>query len=81
MAHFAQIDDNDMVVQVLVLDNEFITYDGAEQELVGVGFLKGIFGGEWIQTSYNNSFRGKFAQVGGTYDRATDTFVSIPLSE
>jgi hypothetical protein len=79
MAHFAQIGENDIVVQVLVLDNEFITLNGEEQESIGVEFFNKTLGGEWLQTSYNDSFRGKFAQVGGSYDRATDTFVHLPI--
>jgi hypothetical protein len=80
MAHFAQIDENGVVVQVLVLDNQFISVDGEEQEMIGIGFMKGMFGGEWVQTSYSGSFRGNFAQVGGTYDKETDTFVHPPIA-
>jgi hypothetical protein len=63
MAHFAEIDSNNKVLQVIVAD----TKEWCEENL----------GGTWIQTSYNATIRGKFAGVGDTYDAATDTFVEI----
>lgn len=69
MAHFAKIDENNKVVDVLVVDNS--------QEHRGQEFLAvdcGL-GGTWIQTSYNNNFRGKFAGIGDTYDAVNDVFI------
>ena len=81
MAHFAELDKNNIVTRVVVLANEFITDEqGNEQELLGVGFLAGTFGGTWKQTSYNSNFRGTYAGIGYTYDPATDTF-SPPVVE
>ena len=69
MAHFAQLDDNNKVTQVVVLANEFITDEsGNEVEALGVGFLSGLIGGTWKQTSYHANFRGKYAGIGDTWD-------------
>tara|TARA_B110000211_G_C14063537_1_gene546676 strand:+ start:2030 stop:2350 length:321 start_codon:yes stop_codon:yes gene_type:complete len=63
MSHFAKIDNNNIVTQVIVAEKDFIN-SGA----VGDEFL-------WIQTSYNNSFRKNFAGVGMTYDKTRDAFI------
>lgn len=71
MAHFAQIDENNIVQQVLVVVNEVITdQNGNESEQLGIEFLKGLYGGhtEWVQTSYNSTFRKNYASSGYTYD-------------
>jgi hypothetical protein len=72
MAHFAQIIDG-VVQQVLVVSN-----DVATDEVSGGTFLKNIYGVDtiWIQTSYNNSFRQRYAIVGGTYDTLHDVFIA-----
>jgi hypothetical protein len=67
MAHFAKIENN-TVTQVVVVDNS--------QEAEGMSFLNSIgLDGEWIQTSYTSSIRGKFAAEGDTYDRENDVFI------
>ena len=70
MAHFARIEDN-IVKQVVVVDNA--------QEHRGQEFLANDLGlgGTWIQTSYNNNFRGKFAGIGDYYNEELDIFESI----
>jgi len=74
MAHFAKI-ENGVVRQVIVVNNEvLLDENNVEQESIGAKFCADTFGGEWVQTSYNANFRGKFAGVGMTYDPATDTF-------
>jgi len=77
MAHFAQIDENNIVKQVIVVDNEEIKdpLTGQEDEILGIAFCKKTFGGNWIQTSYNNNIRGTFAGIGHTYDKNLDMFV------
>lgn len=73
MAHFAQIDENNKVIQVLVVDNS--------QEHRGQEFLAeecGL-GGTWIQTSYNANFGGKFAGIGDTWNGSE--FVSPTFEE
>lgn len=74
MAHFARV-ENGIVREVIVINNEVILdEDGTEQESIGVAFCHDTFGGEWIQTSYNSKFRGKYAGSGDLYDSATDKF-------
>jgi hypothetical protein len=70
MAHFAEIDKNNKVLRVLVVDNS--------QENRGQEYLANELGlgGTWIQTSYNNNFRGKYAGIGDTYDPVKDEFIS-----
>lgn len=70
MAHFAQVDDNNIVTQVLVVPDE--------QEYRGHDYLANDLGlgGRWIQTSYNNRIRKQYAGIGYTYDEAADVFVA-----
>jgi hypothetical protein len=74
MAHFARIENDNTVSQVVVVDNE-IEYRGQEFLAIDLG-LDGV----WIQTSYNANFRGKFAGIGDTYDQINDVFVA-PVTE
>lgn len=68
MAHFAKI-DNGTVAQVIVVNNEVLKDElGTEQEALGVAFCQDTFGGEWVQTSYNATFRGKYAGIGDVWD-------------
>jgi len=64
MAHFAKIDSNNIVTQVIVAEQDFIN-SGA----VGDSFL-------WVQTSYSGNFRKNFAGIGSTYDKTRDAFIS-----
>ena len=70
MAHFAEIDSNNIVVRVLVVPNE--------QEHRGQDFLATDLGlgGVWIQTSYNNRIRKQYAGIGYTYNPTADVFIS-----
>lgn len=74
MAHFAEIDDNNIVLRVLAVDNSM--------ESEGETFLSETLGlgGRWIQTSYNANFRGCFAGVGYSYDPVQDIFIP-PVNE
>ncbi len=68
MAHFAKI-ENGIVTEVIVVNNEVILDEnGIEQEEIGKQFCADLFGGEWVQTSFNASFRGKYAGLGMTWD-------------
>ena len=68
MAHFAKI-ENGTVAQIVVVNNEVILDEnGIEQEEIGKQFCADLFGGEWVQTSFNAAFRGKFAGLGMTWD-------------
>ena len=64
MSHFAKIDKDNVVTEIIVAEQDFIN-SGA----VGDSFL-------WVQTSYSNSFRKQFAKIGHTYDKINDVFVS-----
>ena len=70
MAHFAEIDENNIVKRVLVVDNS--------QEHRGEDFLSNELGlgGRWIQTSYNNNFRRRYAGIGFKYDEINDVFIT-----
>ena len=69
MAHFAEIDENNIVKRVLVVDNS--------EEHRGQEFLANDLGlgGRWIQTSYNHNFRKQYAGVGFKYDEVNDVFI------
>jgi hypothetical protein len=68
MAHFAQLDDNNMVLQVIAVSNE--------HESNGEQWCHNFSGGRWKQTSYNSRIRKNFAGVGFTYDEQRDAFIS-----
>ena len=73
MAHFAQIDDNDIVTQVIVVNNATVdNLQFPESEPVGQTYLQNIFGSDtiWAQTSYNANFRYNYAGIGYTFDAA-----------
>jgi len=78
MAHFAQLDENDQVINVIVVDNDVILEpDGTENESKGIAYLEGICGSNYryVQTSINANFRGEYAIIGGKYDRENDVFI------
>lgn len=76
MAHFAQLDENNTVTQVIVVANEELMLDGTENETKGILFCKSLFGEDtrWIQTSYNGNKRKNYAGIGYTYDPVNDYF-------
>jgi len=76
MAHFAKLDADNVVEQVIVVhNNELLDENGNESEQKGIDFCVDLFGGRWIQTSYNSKFRGRFAGSGFSYDQKNDRFV------
>ena len=78
MAHFAELDENNTVLQVIVVhNNELLGAYGNEYEEKGVQFCETLFGhANWKQTSYNHNIRKQFAGVGYTYDQDKDVFVA-----
>lgn len=82
MAHFARIDADGIVREVTVIRNEdILDKKGKESEAVGQAFIASIgLDGTWLQTSYNGSFRGRFAGVGMKYDETLDEFI-VPEPE
>jgi hypothetical protein len=78
MAHFAKLDENNIVIQVTVINNiEMLTADNVESEMMGVAFLIRWSGGysNWKQTSYTGKIRKNFAGVGYKYDAQRDAFI------
>ena len=76
MAHFAELDENNIVTKVIVVHNNELMDGEIESEVKGVSFCASLFGHtNWIQTSYNNNIRKQFAGVGYTYDDVNDVFV------
>jgi len=76
MAHFAEIDDTNTVLRVIVVDNKDTEdQDGKENEAIGAKFCHDLLGGRWVQTSYNHKFRGCFAGIGFLYDPMQDVFI------
>lgn len=90
MAHFAQLNENNAVTQVIVVHNNELVVskqvteneDGTvsvsviESEDKGIEFCKSLYGADtkWVQTSYNGNFRGKYAGIGDTYDAEANIF-------
>ena len=78
MAHFAQLDENNIVIQVIVVhNNDCLDENGNESETKGIEFCKTLLGQEtrWVQTSYNNNFRERYAGIGYKYDESIDMFI------
>ena len=79
MAHFAQLDENNIVTQVIVVGNDDCTdANGNEVESIGVAFCQKLLGAEtnWKQTSYNNSTRVRYAGIGYSYNAELDAFIA-----
>jgi hypothetical protein len=79
MAHFAKLDENNIVLEVNVVDNDnLLDSNGIEQESLGVAFLTIWSGGytNWKQTSYSGSFRKNYAGIGFSYDSVRDAFIA-----
>jgi len=74
MAHFAQIDDSNIVTQVIVVSDS-----DAPDEAAGIAFCKELLGPDtnWVQTSYNNNIRHRFAGKGMEYDAVNDVFRAV----
>jgi hypothetical protein len=77
MAHFAKLDENNVVTQVIVVANsDTADASGVEKEYIGAAFCEKLFGGTWKQTSYNGNIRKNYAGIGYTYDATIDAFVA-----
>jgi hypothetical protein len=77
MAHFAKLDDNNVVLEVHCVHNNELLVDGVEIEAAGVEFLVNWSNGyaNWKQTSYNGNFRKHYAGIGYIYDSQRDAFI------
>ena len=76
MAHFAQLNDENLVTQVIVVANQDTAdQDGVENEAIGIAFCTNLLGGRWVQTSYNANIRKNYAGIGYKYDATLDAFI------
>jgi len=74
MAHFAKLENN-IVTNVIVVNNNELLDNGIEKESKGIEFCQNLFGGTWIQTSYNGNIRKNYAGIGYIYDETLDAFI------
>ncbi len=76
MAHFAKLDENNIVTEVIVVGNKDTSdANGVEKEYIGAAFCEKLFGGTWKQTSYNATFRKHYAGIGYTFDATRNAFI------
>jgi hypothetical protein len=77
MAHFAQLNDQNIVQQVIVISDDVAPDPAPDNEAQGQAFIADILrlAGEWKQTSYNSNFRGHYAGIGYIYDPDRDAFI------
>ena len=78
MAHFARLDENNIVTMVTVVSNDdMIDENGNEVEALGVAVCEAVVGaGPWVQTSYNGNLRKQYAGIGFTYDADPNVFIA-----
>ena len=77
MAHFAELDSNNVVTQIVVVNNNELLDNGVESENKGVEFLNSLFGhNRWKQTSYSGKIRKNYAGIGYSYNESLDAFIS-----
>jgi hypothetical protein len=76
MAHFAQLNESNTVIQVVVVANEELLENGIESESKGIEFCYSLFGGNWIQTSFNARIRKNYAGISFIYDENRDAFIA-----
>jgi hypothetical protein len=78
MAHFAELNADNIVTRVIVVGNQdCLDENGQESEAVGIAFCQQLFGADtrWVQTSYNATFRKRYAGAGHSYDEGRDAFI------
>lgn len=81
MAHFAELDFNNVVLRVVVISNEDVDSNGGDYSSGAETFVSNLIphsenGASWKQTSYNNNQRKQYAGIGFTYDAAKNKFIS-----
>ena len=82
MAHFAELNENNLVINVLVVDNSvLLDENNQESEALGIAYLQNLFGSDkkYIQTSYNQNFRKNYGGIGYEYNETDDIFVFKPF--
>jgi hypothetical protein len=75
MAHFAELDESNVVLRVITFSNDEVSANGGDQSVQAENFVAARHGGTWKQTSYNNNFRKRYAGIGSTYDEVKDIFM------
>ena len=80
MAHFAELDENNIVLRVLVFDDADVNANGGDQSQTAASFCETIVpfsetGVKWVQTSFNNNFRKQYASRGFTYNQTQNVFI------
>ena len=77
MAHFAELDEDNIIKRVIVVNNNELLVDNKESETKGIEFCKSLYGENtnWVQCSYNNRIRGFYPSAGDYYDKDNDVFV------
>jgi len=76
MAHFAELDEHNIVKRVLVVNDDYLKDEnGNEIEALGCAHMEAVHGGRWIKTSYNNNIRHRYAGKGFIYDKNLDVFL------
>lgn len=78
MAHFAQVNDDNIVENVIVISNDDAPDPYPESEPIGQAYIADVLRlpGVWLQTSYSSTFRGHYAGVGYRYDPTRDAFIA-----
>ena len=78
MAHFAKLDDNNVVLEVHAVDDKDCLKNGVEDEATGIAYLQKVHGKDtkWAQTSYSGKIRKQYAFMGATLDKTLDMFVT-----
>ena len=77
MAHFAKLDENNIVIKGIVINNDILLQNEIEVEQLGIDFCKSLYGQDttWVQTSYNGNIRKQYAGIGMSYDETNDVFI------
>ena len=80
MAHFAKLDENNVVLRVITVDNNISTAAGPlgenDMHVDGETWCTNLLGGTWKQASYNSNFRKQYCGTGFTYDSEKNKFIS-----
>ena len=76
MAHFAKLDENNIVTDVITFSNQEVIDNGGDLSVEAENFVAARHPGTWKQTSYNHTFRKKYAGIGDAYDPVKDKFIT-----
>jgi len=76
MAHFAKLDENNIVTQVITFSNDEVNANGGDLSIEAENFVAARHPGTWKQTSYNNNFRKQYCGIGFTYDSVKNKFIA-----